>query len=152
MNSKEKLIKYSAIFFGLGHLPASGTAASIVALIIYLFIRGNYLCYILATLLFLLAAFLVSGKAEKLLGKKDSSHIVLDEMAGMFIAFMFLPFKWAYVVSGFILFRFFDIVKVWPMRKVEALGGSAGVVLDDVLAALYTNVILQLLSAANILG
>ncbi len=129
----------------IGYLPyAPGTWGSAFGyLLILLFKPGDlYLALIIAPL-FLLGA-IVSHNTEKFLGK-DSGHIVIDELFGYLISVLFIPKTFGYLLAALILFRIFDIVKPPPIRKIEeTVPGGAGVMLDDVLAAVYTNVCLQL--------
>jgi phosphatidylglycerophosphatase A len=74
----------------------------------------------------------------------DSNRVVIDEIAGMCISLLFLPVTWGTILTGLILFRFFDMVKPLYIRKAEDLPGGWGVMGDDVLAGIYTNVLLQL--------
>lgn len=75
---------------------------------------------------------------------KDSSRVVIDEVSGMLIAILFLPHNLYILAGGLVLFRFFDILKPLGIRKLEALKGGTGVMADDVLAGIYSNVLLQL--------
>jgi phosphatidylglycerophosphatase A len=86
----------------------------------------------------------IAGRAESILGQHDSSHIVLDEVMGM-IATMFLnPLDRLHLVLGFALFRLFDIVKVFPASLIDRkVAGGAGVMLDDLAAAVYANIALR---------
>jgi phosphatidylglycerophosphatase A len=98
----------------------------------------------LFTVIFVSACF-VAEAAEKIFDQHDSSRIVLDEVLGM-IATMFLnPVVWTWVVAGFVLFRIFDILKPWPASVFDRMQGGAGVMLDDLAAAIYANVMLQVL-------
>ena len=74
---------------------------------------------------------------------KDSSKVVIDEFAGMSVSLLWLPIHFKYVIAAFILFRFFDIVKPLFIRKMEDLKGGWGVMMDDILAGIYTNIVLQ---------
>jgi len=74
----------------------------------------------------------------------DASRIVLDEWLGVWVALLLVPWSWGGALAGFALFRFFDIVKPWLARKAEGLGGGIGVMLDDVVAGIYANLLLQL--------
>jgi phosphatidylglycerophosphatase A len=75
----------------------------------------------------------------------------LDEVVGVFISVSFLPKKIGYIIGGFLLFRFFDIVKPYPIRRLEEkVKGGLGVMLDDVVAAIYTNLILQVLNLIQV--
>jgi phosphatidylglycerophosphatase A len=91
-----------------------------------------------------LLGLITSNNAEKILGK-DSKHIIIDEFCGYLLSVVFVPKNTEYLLVGFILFRVFDILKPPPIRKIEkGISGGAGVMLDDILAAVYTNICLQL--------
>jgi phosphatidylglycerophosphatase A len=85
-----------------------------------------------------------AGKVESQWGK-DSAKVVIDEVAGMCLTLLFIPVKWQYMLIGLVLFRFFDIVKPLYIRRMEKLNGGWGVMLDDVLAGIYSNIVLQLI-------
>jgi len=76
---------------------------------------------------------------------KDSSKVVIDEVAGMCISLLWVPITWQYVLVGLALFRLFDITKPLYIRRLEKLNGGWGVMLDDVLAGIYSNIVLQLI-------
>ena len=81
---------------------------------------------------------------EKDLGP-DPPQVVVDEVVGYWIAMFALPRSWALAIAGFFLFRIFDIVKPFPVRRAERLRSGWGIMTDDVLAGVYTNVLLQLI-------
>ena len=85
-----------------------------------------------------------SGRAEKISGITDPSFVVIDEVAGQLITLFLLPFSWKILIAGFILFRVFDVIKPFPARRAEKLHGGWGIMMDDVLAGLYGNILLQL--------
>lgn len=97
-----------------------------------------------------LVAIIAADQACRLLDTKDPSCIVIDEIAGFALA-NFLAETGAAMVIAFLLFRLFDITKVFPGRRLEGLPGGLGVVLDDMLAGLYTMMVLQSLSWAGLL-
>ncbi|HMH34477.1 MAG TPA: phosphatidylglycerophosphatase A, partial [Puia sp.] len=80
---------------------------------------------------------------------KDNQRIVIDEWAGMCVALLWIPLFPRYILPAFLLFRFFDIVKPLFIKKLEQLPGGWGVMFDDLLAGLYTNLLLQLVVATN---
>jgi phosphatidylglycerophosphatase A len=82
---------------------------------------------------------------------KDSSRIVIDEAAGMCISLLFIPVTPVYIITAFVLFRFFDILKPLYIRRAEALPGGWGVMMDDVCAGIYSNLVLQVIIYAGIL-
>ena len=88
-------------------------------------------------------AIKISTVAAEILATKDPQIIVADEIVGFMIANFLTPLRWAPVLLGFLLFRVFDIAKVYPAARLEKLPGGAGIVLDDVLAGIYAFVIVQ---------
>jgi len=96
--------------------------------------------------LFLLGVW-ICGRVSRRLGVEDYGGIVWDEMVGYWLAVAAAPLHWAWLLAGFLLFRFFDIVKPWPINLVEGhFSGGLGIMLDDIAAALYT---LTLLAGAE---
>ena len=77
-------------------------------------------------------------------GRKDPGFVVIDEVAGQMIALIAVPLSWKYLLASFILFRSFDIVKPFPLRRLERLPEGAGIMMDDVGAGLYALVLLQI--------
>lgn len=96
---------------------------------------------VLATLLGIPAA----TRVARALGRKDPSHVVIDEVAGQMLAFVFVPLNWRCLLAGLILFRAFDITKPFPIRRLEHLPEGTGIMLDDVGAGLYALAVMQLL-------
>jgi phosphatidylglycerophosphatase A len=86
-----------------------------------------------------------AGEAEKIYKRKDASMIVIDEATGMLLSLFCVPFSMFAVILGFFLFRIFDILKPPPARRMEKLTGSLGIMFDDIIAAIYTNLILQII-------
>jgi phosphatidylglycerophosphatase A len=83
-----------------------------------------------------------AGRAERLLGGRDPGAVVIDEVAGMVLSVAGLPRSVAPFVAAFLVFRIFDIAKPFPMRHAELLSGGLGVMLDDLIAGVYTLAIL----------
>ncbi|MDH4069831.1 MAG: phosphatidylglycerophosphatase A [Ignavibacteria bacterium] len=81
-------------------------------------------------------------------GDKDPSIVVIDEIAGMWIAMLFLPATLPVLCGSFLLFRLFDIIKPFPARSLERLPGGWGIMLDDVAAGIYANIVLQIIVQA----
>lgn len=131
-----KLIsKLLATVFGLGLVPfAPGTAASAVAALGYVLVLHDLsrpLYAALITFVFL-AGVAASAVHAAELGQPDPGCIVVDEVCGQLIALAFLPAAWVPVGVSFALFRFFDIIKPWPIRKLEKIPGGWGIMADDV--------------------
>ena len=145
----ERFVRITATGFGSGYAPlAPGTAGTIVAIPLYLvFSFFSWPLYLLSVLAFTCLACLVSGEAEQLFRGKDSPRIVIDEMAGFLWTLFLVPPTAAHIVAGFVLFRVFDIVKPFPARTIQdRLPGGYGIVGDDLVAGIYSNVALALLS------
>ena len=104
---------------------------------------------IAVTLAILALGIWSANKVEEKWGK-DSSKVVIDEVAGMCITLLLVPIKWQYVLVGLALFRFFDIAKPLYIRRMEKLNGGWGVMMDDVLAGIYANIVLQLIVLTKI--
>jgi phosphatidylglycerophosphatase A len=141
-----RLIKLITSCFYLGYIPfASGTFGSLFGLGIYFLIYPYRVFYAAVSLLFICLGFLTITPAEKIFGQKDPNQIVIDEASGLLVAFFLIPPKVFYLVIGFLLYRLLDIIKPYPLRKLEKIPGAPGVMLDDLGAAVYTNLILQCL-------
>ena len=132
-------------FFGSGLLkPGPGTYGSIAALLLWYAAAhifnpsplalaiGTAIAAVVVTLIGIPAATIVARES----GRKDPGHIVIDEAAGQLIALIALPATPGYALFGLFLFRFFDIVKPWPIRKLERLPEGTGIMLDDVAAGI----------------
>jgi phosphatidylglycerophosphatase A len=91
------------------------------------------------------AAGVISAHRCEILFGPDNKRIVIDEVWGMLIALYALPVTWVWVAAGFVLFRFFDIVKPFPGRRAEKIGGGLAIMLDDGIAGAYTAVVLHLI-------
>lgn len=128
-----------------GRFPvAPGTAGTIVGIFLYLLMKGLTTGqYLAVCVLVTLVGMWAAGRAEIILGRTDSPSIVIDEIAGFLTAMFMVPYGWFFIVSGFLLFRVFDIMKPWPLRRLEDLHGGPGVMLDDIGAGIYTNLVLQ---------
>lgn len=142
-----RLLLLLAAGFGTGFSPwAPGTAGTLAAIPVYLlFVRIPFPLHELTVAAFLFLAVAVAGRAQAHWGNKDDQRIVIDEMAGYLVAMLWLAPTAASVALGFFLFRLFDIVKPWPIRRLERLPGGAGVVLDDILAGVYANLLHRLI-------
>lgn len=141
-----RLIHFLAFGFGAGHAPfAPGTAGTLVAVPIYLALRETGLAVYLTMVaaMFGLGVWFC-GVAERDLGAEDAPGIVWDEIVGYLIAMIAAPAGWEWIVAGFVLFRFFDIAKPFPIRLLDQrVGGGLGVMLDDALAGVFAALVLH---------
>jgi phosphatidylglycerophosphatase A len=141
---KDFFIKAAATGLGIGYLPLMpGTFGSILGVGICLLLNlGGIPVYISGVVVIGIVAVKISGDANAIFGEHDSRKIVIDEIVGYLVAMLLIPADVEYLVVGFILFRLFDILKPYPAGMVDKkLGGGLGVVLDDVIAGVYTNIV-----------
>jgi phosphatidylglycerophosphatase A len=153
---------FIATGFGAGFIPLGpGTWGSIVGLLIAYGLIASFGPDALLVQNILIAAGLVSAalgvwasdRAEKIFDRKDASQIVIDEVFGQIISFVFIaPYlaglgaRWRWwMIAGFALFRAFDIFKPYPINRLQGLSGGLGVMMDDALAGVYAAVVLSLL-------
>ena len=133
---------------GLGYAPvASGTFGTLAGIPAYWLLAKlpPALWLLTVVALFFLACW-ASGEAGKIYGVVDDGRIVIDELIGYLVTIALLPFTWKAALAGFLLFRFFDILKPQPARFFDRqIKNGYGVVLDDVVAGLYAALALRLL-------
>ena len=124
---------------------APGTFGTILGLPLCFFLsRTNFSVAVFLTVIFIVFAIFIAHHAEKILKKEDPGCIVIDEIAGIMITLLGLPFNAVYVLAGFAIFRFFDILKPFPIRLVEKkLSGGTAIVMDDVVAGIFSNLVLR---------
>ena len=152
-------VHFMSLGFGSGLSPlAPGTAGTLMAIPVFLFLyQFEFIVYCALVLVALVIGFYCTGKTGKVLGVTDHGAIVWDEFVGYFITMAVLPLNSIepvltnyplifWVVCGFVFFRFFDILKPWPIKRMEhVFPGGYGVMLDDVMAGIYAAICLQLL-------
>jgi len=141
------------IFFATGawsgYAPvAPGTAGSLVGLILACLVapvgRRSPAAFLMGFVIVFLAACWIAGEAEKFFGEQDSSRIVIDEVLGMVATMFLIPIGWFSLAAGFALFRIFDIIKPFPASYLDRrLHGGVGVMLDDIAAGIYANLVMQ---------
>ncbi len=146
MSFRDKAVVCLATGFYTGSIPvAPGTFGTLPGLLLCFFLAGVSLpVSLLLVLIFIGFSIWIAGEAEKILGKKDPGCIVIDEIAGMAVTLVGIPFSIQTAVGGFLLFRFFDILKPPPICTVDRkLHGGPGIVLDDVIAGIFANMVLR---------
>lgn len=166
------LILWFAQGFGIGRIPfAPGTFGSVVGLAWFalLLATGNLWLFVAGTIFGIVISVWLCGEAEKILRKTDPGSVVMDEICAIPVCFLatlgillhrngklptpeffFSQQGWLQTLAVFLLFRFFDVVKPWPVRGSQKLHGGLGVTIDDVLAAGYVNVCVAVLFAAKV--
>lgn len=138
-----------ATFFGVGYLqPGAGTWAAAITVALW------WACARLINPAWVLPVAIVISLAVTLIGispatvvaresrDKDPGFVVIDEVAGQMVALIGVPLHWKYLLASLILFRVFDIVKPFPLRRLEKLPGGTGIMMDDVGAGLYALLLL----------
>ena len=140
--------KYFATLFGIGFISlAPGTFGSLFTILIwYVFIDLFSIFYFIVLFLFILSvSFYFTDIYLDNYKKKDPSEVIVDEFLGQSIPLLFIVnFNIYEVLIAFVTFRFFDIYKIYPINKMEDLKGSYGVILDDIVAGIYSLIILML--------
>jgi phosphatidylglycerophosphatase A len=158
--------------FGIGRIPvAPGTFGSVLGVgwFALLLLTGKLWLFVLGTFAGIALSIWLSGVAEDILLKKDPQSVVLDEITAMPVCFMgwvavaawktgvlppveafFSAGAWVQVLGVFTLFRFFDVLKPWPVKQSQWLYGGLGITIDDVLAALYVNLAVLLFYAGKL--
>jgi phosphatidylglycerophosphatase A len=149
----KKIYTVSVLFVATGmfagYIPfAPGTFGSMIGAVVY-YAASRYL-HLYQSLLLFMGLFLVgtyaADRAEKILNEQDSGKIVIDEIAGMYITMLFIPVSFASILIGFLCFRAFDIIKPFPISSIDAkVHGGLGVMLDDVVAGLFANIVVHML-------
>jgi phosphatidylglycerophosphatase A len=141
--------------FGLGRIPfAPGTFGTLPGLLlVWVFWQGGSGIYLALTGLVILSAVWIAARSAQMLGVADDPRIVIDEIAGVLVAFALVPPSALALLIGFCVFRILDIAKPPPISTADRrVKGGLGIVLDDVLAGIGTNLVLQLLFRVLELG
>ena len=142
-------IHFIACGFGVGAIPLMpGTFGTLVGIMWYLVLyRLPLWAYLWVAILCLLTGFIICDITSRKLGTDDHPAIVWDEIVGFLFTMIAIPPTWYFILTGFLLFRLFDIWKPWPIRWVDRhIHGGVGVMLDDLVAALFALVVLQILA------
>ncbi len=134
--------------FYSGYFPvAPGTVGTMVGMGIYvleyiLFGHISWIINLLIVAVMLYPAVKIGDAGEKFFGEKDPAQVVFDEVMGYWISVLFYPFSWYIVILAFFIFRFFDILKPYPAKDLQKLKGGLGIMIDDYIAGVYTNIII----------
>jgi phosphatidylglycerophosphatase A len=142
----DNLIKILATGLGLGYMPvAPGTFGTLLGVLAFYLLRFQpHNLYLEIVLVVSVVAIVVSHQAEKVFKSKDCQKIVIDEVAGVMLCYAFMPYSLQSLVWGFILFRLFDIAKIFPANYCQDnMQGGLGVVCDDLVAGIQGGLILH---------
>jgi phosphatidylglycerophosphatase A len=139
------IFKHIATLGPVGFVPiAPGTLGTLAALVFVAITNLPVPLYLVLTAAVTVIGIYASSVVEEITDEKDPGCIVIDEVAGYLVSMAFLPATVFYLVSSFILFRIFDILKPPPLDRLQRLKGGTGVMADDILAGIYTNIVLQI--------
>ena len=146
VSQEEEITKYLKILIGTGLLVgyspvAPGTLSCLLGVLIWYLLFNNRILYIIVASVLFIIGLIVSNALEKEWGK-DPRRIVVDEYVSILLPLFFTPMRILPLAMTFLLFRFFDIVKPPPLKKLESLEGGLGVMIDDLVAGLYTTVVI----------
>ncbi len=143
---RNRIVSIITTFFYVGYLPfIPGTFGSLAGIGVYYLIKGSIVAYILVVSLLAVLGFLSAGQAEKVFNTKDPKYVVIDEVVGMLLSLLFFPLHHdlKVVIMGFFVFRLIDTLKPYPIGLIERLHGGKGIMGDDIMAGIYTNIVLQ---------
>lgn len=137
---------FIAFGFGTGCIPvAPGTFGTLIAIPLYLYLETySQTFYLIALIAIIIFSVWLSEKVSKEIHVHDHQGMNIDEIVGFLVTMAYAPYGWGWIILGVVLFRFFDIVKPFPIRQIdERVKGGLGVILDDVLAGIYSLIIIQ---------
>ncbi len=148
------MVRLIASVGGIGYIKGGGTIAAAVWCIVWYFVQAVHpgLGFQILTFVLITLVGIWVGNIVEVDWGRDSSKVVIDEVAGVALTLIGSPVKWYYVLAGFVLFRFFDIVKPLGVRRMEKFPGGWGVMADDLLAGFYGLAILQVIAASKFLS
>jgi phosphatidylglycerophosphatase A len=138
-------VHFLAFGFGAGLMPrAPGTFGTLIAVpLVALVMQGGWYALLAFAVATFVAGIWICGESARRLGVHDHPGIVWDEITGYSVTMLAAPAQWHWLAAGFVLFRFFDILKPWPIREADhSLRGGLGIMLDDVIAGVFAAVFL----------
>jgi phosphatidylglycerophosphatase A len=141
-------IGFLAFGFGSGLAPkAPGTFGTLAAIPVYFLMAPlSWPLYLLLIILSFVFGIYVCDRASQMLGVHDHGGIVWDEFVGLWITLFLIPFEWHWLLLGFVLFRFFDIIKPFPIKWLDKkVKGGFGIMIDDVIAGIFAWVVLMII-------
>ena len=160
-----KIREFLFTAFYAGYSPlAPGTMGTLVAMAVYVIenlifnnidpVKLNLFNFIFL-LIIIYPSIKLADSAEKFYNTKDPQQVVIDEVLGYWTGVLFIPFSFSYAVMAFIFFRLFDITKPFPIHSFESLPGGLGIIMDDIIAGIYTlacmHIIVYLLNQYSII-
>lgn len=144
---KTWLVKFLSTLGFVGYSPlAPGTVGTLLSIIPYFFLsKLDPVYYIISVILIIILSIIVSSASVGIFGSEDPKQVVADELCGFLVTMFLVGPSFLNILLGFFLFRFFDITKPLPIRKIERLPGGFGIVLDDVAAGIYSCIVIHII-------
>ena len=144
------LNKLISTFFFFGYFPKlPGTFGTLGGVFLYILIfhyfKISNIHFLIVIIIIILLSIYTSDKSIKFFHNSDPKEVVIDEVAGFFVTMLFVPFSIVNIIIGFLLFRLFDVSKLFFVKKLERLPGGVGITMDDVGAGIISNVLLQIM-------
>lgn len=144
----ESLFKIIATFFYIGYIPVVpatiGTLFSIPIVIFFYSIK-NTLYQIVALLFLIILSTKITTILEKKINRKDPKEIVIDEVIGFIISLFLIKINILNIILAFSVFRFLDILKPFPANKIQKINGGIGIMGDDIVVGIYTNILIRII-------
>ena len=141
----DKFVKFISTFFYTGYFPmAPGTFGSAAAALMSFVFSESLPVYCTVFVVITVLGFATSGRMEKLLGKEDPGCVVIDEASGIMISFFLLPWTPEVIFTAFFVFRAVDMFKIYPANEWEKKHGGTGIMMDDIIAGIYTNITMHI--------
>ncbi len=143
---KEKIILFISLGFGTGFMKfAPGTWGTLPGVFFAYFLMPHHITHIIITVFISIVGIWFCSKASKILNVHDFGGIVIDEIAGVLITFLFFTPTWYILVLGFLWFRLFDILKPFPIKWIDKkVSGGFGIMVDDTVAGIFAWVCLYI--------
>ena len=141
----KSILKNIATLGFIGYIPfAPGTFGTLTGLILFMVFKPSLYSQLIIIVTGTITGICASSAAETIFNEKDSNKIVIDELIGYCFAVFCIPYTFSFIFAAFILFRFFDILKPLLISRLEkTLSGGLGIMTDDIVAGIYTNIILR---------
>jgi len=143
---RERVVKFIATGSFVGYSPVlSGTIGSLIGVLVYLGLSffGNLIYLLLLLLIFIFSTW-ICNLSEKLFQELDPPYIVIDEVYGYLVAMFLLPKAPFFIIASFLIFRILDALKLYPINIIQKAKNGFGVMLDDIICGIITNIILQI--------
>lgn len=140
------LLKNVATLGFIGYMPfAPGTWGSFAGFLFAFFLDLSPVAQFIVISAGIVVGIISSDTAEVVIGQRDSGKIVIDEFVGYLVSVFYVPHTYVFLITGFLLFRIFDILKPFPINRIdESLSGGLGIMADDLLAGIYAGILLRL--------